>query len=148
MKAWKDLTTPVRLALVTILICGLLFPIVMTGIGEVAFPYQSQGSQLYYDGRSIGSSLVYQNFSLQVFFHPLNSSVAGADPDIPFDFAVAQIPRIQQATGLSYSTLKTILDEFKQYTLFFFGSAFVNVIEVNLYLAEKYPSIYDQYLEK
>ncbi|MEM0136539.1 MAG: potassium-transporting ATPase subunit C [Thermoplasmatales archaeon] len=148
MRNFKDLSTLVRLALITLVICGLIFPVLMTGIGELAFPYQSQGSQVYYNGSSVGSLLVYQNFSLPVFFHPLNSSVAGGDPDIPFSYALAQIPRVHASTGIPYSTLETVLEKFKQYTLFFFGSPFVNVFEVNLYLVEKFPLIYGKYVHK
>ncbi|MEM1814257.1 MAG: potassium-transporting ATPase subunit C [Thermoplasmatales archaeon] len=147
MKNFKDLSTPLRLALITVVMCGLVFPVLMTGIGELAFPYQSQGSQIFYNGSSVGSLLVYQNFSLPVFFHPLNSSVAGGDPDIPFNYALAQIPRVHASTGIPNSTLRMVLEKFKQYTLFFFGSPFVNVVEVNLYLVEKFPSIYDQYIK-
>jgi len=147
MKGIRELSPPLRLALLSLVVCGLLFPVVMTGIGEVAFPSQSQGSQIYFEGRSVGSVLVYQNFSLPVFFHPLNSSVAGSDPDVPFSFALEQVSRVHNATGIPVSVLKQILEKFKQYTLFFFGSAFVNVVEVNIYLVQHYPSVYSPYLK-
>ncbi|MGC8645674.1 MAG: potassium-transporting ATPase subunit C [Thermoplasmata archaeon] len=146
MAKLSGLSAPLRIALLTIAVCGLLFPVIMTGIGQVAFPDQSQGSPLYYDGKSIGSSLVYQNFSLPVFFHPLNSSVAGGDPDVPFEIALKQIPGVHNATGIPSEELKSVLEKFKQYTLFFFGSPFVNIVQVNLYLIETFPSIYAPYL--
>lgn len=147
MKGVKSLSTNVRLALISLLICGLVFPIVMTGIGQVAFPWQSNGSQVYYDGKSIGSELIAQNFTVPVFFHPRNDSASGVDPDITLKDAMNQVPRIHNATGISESVLNATLLKYRQYTLFFFGTPYVNVLEVNLYLVKTYPSIYSQYVQ-
>jgi len=147
MKSWKNLSPPIRLAIVTLVVFGLVFPFVMTGIGEVAFPWQSSGSQVYYDGRSVGSELIAQNFSEAVFFQPKNGSASGADPDITMAYAMNQVPRIHNATGIPESFLNSTLLKFRQYTLFFFGEAYVNVLNVNLYLVKTFPSIYAGYVQ-
>jgi K+-transporting ATPase ATPase C chain len=147
MKNWKGLSAPIRLTIVSLVVFGLVFPFVMTGIGEVAFPWQSNGSQVYYDGRSVGSDLIAQNFTKPVFFHPRNDSASGVDPDITIADAMSQVPRIHNATGIPEAFLNSTLLKFRQYTLFFFGEAYVNVLNVNLFLVKTFPSIYAEYIQ-
>jgi K+-transporting ATPase ATPase C chain len=147
MRGVKRISTAARLALISVVICGLIFPLVMTGIGQVALPWQSNGSQVYFENRSIGSELISQNFSAAVFFHPRNDSASGVDPDITLSYAASQIPRIHNATGISESFLNATLQKYRQYTLFFFGTPYVNVLDVNLYLAKHYQTIYSPYVQ-
>ena len=51
------------LFLVLTLITGVAYPLVVTGIAQVAFPGQAAGSLLVKDGKPVGSSLIGQNFS-------------------------------------------------------------------------------------
>ncbi len=147
MKGLRTLSSAVRLTIISLVIFGLIFPVVMTGIGEVALPWQSNGSQIYYNGRDIGSELIAQNFSVPVFFHPRNDSASGVDPDITMSDARSQIPRIHNVTGIPEDVLNATLAKYRQYTLFFFGTQYVNVLEVNLYLVRTYPSVYSQYIQ-
>lgn len=56
----------VRPALVTFAVLtaltGVAYPLVVTGIGQVAFPDQAAGSLITRDGKTVGSSLIGQNF--------------------------------------------------------------------------------------
>lgn len=147
MKGFKNLSTATRLTLISVVICGLLFPVIMTGIGQVAVPWQSNGSQVYYDGKSIGSDLIAQDFSAPVFFHPRTDSASGVDPDITLNYALSQVPRIHNATGIPESYLNATLARYTQYTMFFFGTPYINVLNVNLYLVDSFPSIYAPYVQ-
>ena len=57
--------TGLRLLLVFTVICGIAYPLVLVGIGELIFPGQANGSQVKLDGKVVGSSLLGQNFTLR-----------------------------------------------------------------------------------
>ena len=72
----RDVIVPaVGATLVTLLLTGLLYPIVMTGIAKVLFPARAEGS-LVQDaaGNVVGSSLLAQGFAKPVYFQPRPSA--------------------------------------------------------------------------
>jgi K+-transporting ATPase ATPase C chain len=88
----------IGLAVVSLLICGLFFPLLVTGIAQVFLPYQANGEIVQLNGKTVGSDLIAQTFTLPIFFHPRNDSASGVDPHIPLADAYAQIPTISNAT--------------------------------------------------
>lgn len=62
----RDLTTSLIAVVVLTIALGLLYPLVITGIAQVAFPGSANGSKLTVDGKVVGSSLIAQSFSRPV----------------------------------------------------------------------------------
>lgn len=135
----------IGLTVISLLICGLFFPLLVTGIAQVFFPYQANGEIVQLNGKTIGSNLIAQNFTLPIFFHPRNDSASGVDPDITLQDAYSQIPRISNATGISSAALTNIVNQNQEGTMWIFGSPYVNVLRVNLELIKEYPSAYSEF---
>ena len=82
-----------RMLLVFTVICGSIYPLVMWGIGQVAFHNQANGSLVTYNGKVVGSSLLCQEFvdakgnPLPQYFQPRPSDaiVSGAKNDYGCD---------------------------------------------------------------
>jgi potassium-transporting ATPase KdpC subunit len=65
MKLTKELTTAAIAILVLTVVLGLAYPLVMTGISQVAFPSKADGSQVKVDGKVVGSRLIAKAFTLK-----------------------------------------------------------------------------------
>ena len=82
----KQLQPALILFLILVLITGFLFPLVVTVLAQVFFPYQANGSLIIQNGQIAGSALIGQQFSDPRYFwgrlsatidHPYNASASG-----------------------------------------------------------------------
>jgi len=67
------------LAAVMLVTCGLVYSVTVTGLGGMLFPQQATGSLVMVDGKAVGSALIAQPFSNDLYFHGRPSS-ANTDP--------------------------------------------------------------------
>ena len=137
----------IRLAIISMLLCGLVFPLVVTGFAQFLLHDQANGSLAHLNGsngRTIGSYIVAQNFSQPFFFHSRNVtlSASGVDPDITLQDALSQIPRISAATNITQSNLSNLVSQNTERTSFVFGDEYVNVLRLNLALIQNFQTAY------
>ena len=71
---WKHIKIALKLSFITLLILGLFYPLAITGLAQIFFPEQANGSLIKKDGQIIGSELIGQQFTQPKYFHPRPSA--------------------------------------------------------------------------
>jgi K+-transporting ATPase ATPase C chain len=70
----RDLTTSLLAVVVLTVFLGVVYPLAVTGVAQLAFPGEANGSKLSLDGRVVGFSLIGQEFKGRAYFHPRPSA--------------------------------------------------------------------------
>jgi K+-transporting ATPase ATPase C chain len=140
----KHVRPIIGVAVLSLLVCGLLFPLVVTGVAQLLFPYQANGELATLNGHTVGSVVAVNStdYSKPIFFHLRNDSASGFDPDITVQDAQSQVTRISGATGIPASTLQGLVNQNVEGTWWVFGSPYVNVQKINLLLISQFPTVY------
>ena len=63
MKYIKMLKAPFRISVVMVILCGFIYPVAVTGLAQLIFPHQANGSLIVINGKEVGSEIVGQNFT-------------------------------------------------------------------------------------
>ena len=74
---WEQILPGLRIKLFLTIVLGVVYPLAMTGIAQVIFPRQSNGSLIKVGDKVIGSELIGQSFTKPEYFHPRPSSAGG-----------------------------------------------------------------------
>jgi K+-transporting ATPase ATPase C chain len=70
----KQLRPAIVLTLLLCVITGVVYPGIVTGLAQVLFPHQANGSLVTANGRVVGSALIGQTFTRPEYFHPRPSA--------------------------------------------------------------------------
>lgn len=78
---WRQIAPAFRIALTFTVLTGLLYPGLVTGVCQLLFPRQANGSLVEVNDQVIGSSILGQNFTKPEYFHPRPSAAGSGGYD-------------------------------------------------------------------
>ncbi|HEX3683699.1 MAG TPA: K(+)-transporting ATPase subunit C [Bryobacteraceae bacterium] len=106
----QQLVPALRMTLLLTILTGLIYPGVVTGVCQLLFRNQANGSLLVQNGKVVGSSLIGQNFTKPEYFHP-RPSAAGSDG---YDPTASQASNLGPTSQKLYDRMKASADQFRK----------------------------------
>src|SRR5205823_12502752 len=91
----------------------LAYPLALLGIGQLAFPRQSNGSVMMCNGKAVGSTLIGEHVTSPMLFHPSpsNQAASGVDPHITPQPAYAQSAKINHTPDIDAQAVRLLIDK-------------------------------------
>ena len=104
-----------RASLVTWVLCGIAYPLAVTGLGQWLLPFQANGSlEKAADGTILGSRLIGQQWSGPQWFHGRPSATIGIDPNDPAKTRAAPYNAANSGGSNLGPTSKALADRVKE----------------------------------
>src|SRR4051812_28037955 len=109
----KEIRPAIVMILGMTVLTGLVYPLAMTGIAQIAFPRQANGSLVEKDGKVIGSTLIGQNFTGPGAFHGRSSATTDTDPNDPSKTVPAPYNAANSSGSNAGPTSKALVERVK-----------------------------------
>ncbi|HZB92999.1 MAG TPA: K(+)-transporting ATPase subunit C [Stellaceae bacterium] len=109
----REFRPAILMIVVMTVLTGLVYPLGMTGIAQLVFPHQANGSLIERDGKVVGSALIGQNFTNGKYFHGRPSATTEPDPKDPTKTAAAPYAADNSAASNLAPTAQPLIDRVK-----------------------------------
>jgi potassium-transporting ATPase KdpC subunit len=106
----KEIRPAIVMIVCFTVLTGLIYPLAMTGIAQVVFPRQANGSLIEKDKKVIGSELIGQNFTEDKYFHGRPSATTDADPKDPTKTVPAPYNAANSSGSNAGPTAKSLIE--------------------------------------
>src|SRR5579885_1423330 len=110
----KEIRPAIVMLVVMTVLTGLVYPLGMTGIAQLVFPHQANGSLIEKDGKVIGSELIGQNFADAKYFLCEYSATTEPDPKDPAKTVPVPYAADNSSGSNAGPTSKALTDRVKQ----------------------------------
>src|SRR5262245_5994304 len=110
----REIRPAIVLVVALTLITGLAYPLAMTGVAQVLFPHQANGSLIEKDGKVVGSALIGQLFKEDKYFQGRPSATTKADPNDPSKTVPEPYNAANSAGSNLGPTSKALIDRVKE----------------------------------
>ncbi len=109
----KQIRPAILMIVVMTVITGLIYPLGMTGVAQLIFPSQANGSLIEKNGKVIGSELIGQNFEDAKYFHGRPSATTEPDPKDPTKTVPVPYAADNSAASNAGPTAQALVDRVK-----------------------------------
>src|SRR3954453_12767826 len=110
----RQIRPAIVMIIVMTVITGLIYPLGITGIAQLVFPHQANGSLIEKDGKVIGSELIGQTFTSDKYFHGRPSATTDTDPNDATKTVPAPYNAANSAGSNLGPTSKALVDRVKE----------------------------------
>lgn len=106
---WRQFGPALRIMLLFTILTGLIYPGIVTGLCQIRFHHQANGSMVEVNGKAVGSALIGQNFSKPQYFQPRPSAAGNG-----YDGSQSNGSQYGPTNQKLIDRVKTSVDQFRK----------------------------------